>query len=75
MSIRIAVVPTKTLEEFENYLPGNYKFLGYDSNGGVLIAGEDNHGWTLDGYVIPRLASGMIFCKEVTHVFELKAAS
>jgi hypothetical protein len=31
-----------------------------------LIEGEDNAGWTLDGYVIPRLASGLIFAKEVS---------
>lgn len=29
-----------------------------------VIEGEDNAGWTLDGYVIPRLASGMIYATE-----------
>lgn len=32
----------------------------------IVIEGEDNHGWTLDGYVIPRLASGLIHAEEVS---------
>lgn len=31
----------------------------------ISICGHDNAGWTLDDYVIPRLASGNIFAKEV----------
>ena len=31
----------------------------------IVVFGHDNAGWTLDGYVIPRLASGMIFAQEV----------
>lgn len=54
------------------YLPGNYKVVtvGADERNfaSVVIAGQDSAGWTLDGYVIPRLASGMIFAKEfVSH--------
>lgn len=30
----------------------------------VVIAGRDNHGWTLHGYVAPRLGSGMMRCDE-----------
>lgn len=30
-----------------------------------VIEGEDSHGWTLDGYVIPRYASGLIGCEEI----------
>jgi hypothetical protein len=30
-----------------------------------LIGGRDSCGWTLDDYVIPRLASGMYFAEEV----------
>lgn len=57
------------------YLPSNYSIIkvvvGKDDDdtrtfGHVVISGTDNHGWTLDGYVIPRLASGMIAAKEVT---------
>ena len=73
--IRIAAVQEKDFSKIEAYLPGNYRFLGYDSNNDILIAGEDNHGWTLDEYVIPRLASGLISCREVTDSFKLKEAS
>jgi hypothetical protein len=30
-----------------------------------VIEGRDSHGWTLDGYVIPRYASGLIWCEEI----------
>lgn len=32
----------------------------------VAVTGRDNAGWTLEDYVIPRLASGNWFAKEVT---------
>lgn len=47
------------------YLPSNYwptRFGGVD---GVL--GFDVAGWTLDGYVIPRCASGLIWLEEITN--------
>lgn len=52
----------------ERYLPSNYKIIGrsYDSGPKILIAGEDNAGWTLDEYVLPRLSSGMIYGVEIT---------
>lgn len=55
-------------KKIERYLPGNYKVIGhsYDSGPQILIAGEDNAGWTLDDYVLPRLASGLIFGREIT---------
>jgi hypothetical protein len=31
----------------------------------VLIGGRDESGWTLDGYVLPRLASGMYYGSEI----------
>jgi hypothetical protein len=31
----------------------------------IIIAGEDGPGRTFDDYVIPRLASGFIFAREV----------
>ena len=56
------------LEAVKNYLPSN--FTAHESNGtiqgkGILIEGYDRAGWTLDAYVIPRLASGLIVAKEV----------
>ena len=35
------------------------------SDGMLFIYGEDNAGWTLKDYVLPRLASGNIFAEEV----------
>lgn len=50
------------------YLPSNYRVIGSitDSDGrpALVIAGEDSAGWTLEGYVIPRLASGLIWAEE-----------
>lgn len=47
------------------YLPANYSVAGADLHGNVVISGFDNAGWTLDGYVIPRLLSGLYACNEV----------
>jgi len=77
--MRFAVVSlhgSTTVEQIERYLPGNYRNVGYapaDSNAldvrslapAVVIAGEDNAGWTLDDYVIPRLQSGLIAASEI----------
>ena len=50
------------------YLPGNQ--AGKTSNAmRIVIRGYDIAGWTLDDYVIPRLASGLIVA---TEVFEAK---
>jgi hypothetical protein len=44
-------------ERVEPYLPMNYSV-------GCVIAGYDHAGWTLDDYVLPRLASGLIMGEE-----------
>jgi hypothetical protein len=36
-----------------------------DQHDVTVIAGEDVAGWMLDDYVIPRLASGLIFANEI----------
>jgi hypothetical protein len=46
------------------YLPTNYKVVGEDERG-IIIEGKDVAGWTLDDYVLPRLASGLIWGKEI----------
>lgn len=51
-------------DEVSAYLPRNYKVLG-ETGGAILIEGRDNAGWTLDGYVIPRLGSGLITAREL----------
>jgi hypothetical protein len=42
------------------YLPGNYSVTG-GTEGAIIVEGEDDAGWTAEGYVIPRLASGMMY--------------
>lgn len=57
-----------TVERVERYLPSGYRVVDSDVVGGdgdsVIIAGTDQAGWTLDGYVLPRLASGGIYGSE-----------
>jgi len=59
------------LSQIRNYLPSNYEAF-YEPCVGesvvpyIVIEGYDRAGWTLDDYVIPRLASGLIVAKETT---------
>jgi hypothetical protein len=63
---RYAVVTSTgtSLETVQRYLPANY--IAREVSGQVVILGHDNAGWTLDGYVIPRLASGLHGAREVS---------
>lgn len=62
---RYALIRTTQYESVEAYLPDNYRVvLGCEE--GTLIVGADNAGWTLDEYVLPRLASGLYFGDEVS---------
>ena len=57
------------LAHIQGYLPGNYgarEIINTGNESCILIEGYDRAGWTLDGYVIPRLASGLIVAKEVS---------
>lgn len=73
MEIRTAIVHRSTSgyptpEAVARYLPGNYAVLtSYSSPLGdkIVIQGSDYAGWTLEDYVIPRLASGLIYCAEI----------
>jgi hypothetical protein len=57
------------------YLPANYRVLAVTTHPAypsqtvpdtvVVIQGNDKFGWTLDGYVAPRLGSGMMVCEEI----------
>ena len=62
---RAVITHTANLDTVRAYLPSNYtaERTMLDS---IIIDGTDNAGWTLDGYVIPRLASGLIFAREIT---------
>lgn len=63
---RTAIVRNAPAETVAAYLPGNYTVIR-TSGSDTLISGEDVAGWTLDGYVIPRLASGLYFAEEITN--------
>ena len=72
---RYAIVRNaRSRREAEAYLPGNYRVIagvgGYQMHDNkpedvYVIQGEDGAGWTLDDYVIPRYASGLIQCEEI----------
>ncbi len=76
MRIRIAVpvnpraVPTTFpelgdyVDTINRYLPGNYQAVMVANT--VVIVGKDHAGWTMDDYVIPRLASGLHWYQEQT---------
>lgn len=56
------VLNTADLEKVRAYLPSNYTA---DLSGGrVIITGHDDAGWTMEDYVLPRLASGLIFATQ-----------
>ena len=54
--------PLAVSDAVRNYLPRNYT-VGVERSE-VVIRGYDDHGWTLDGYVIPRLLSGLYAARE-----------
>ena len=49
-------------ERFSAVAPGGKVFTDHLV---FVIEGTDNAGWTLDDYVIPRYASGLIQCEEI----------
>ena len=56
------------VEVVQSYLPSNYsamEYVGPDGEETIQIRGRDNAGWTMDLYVIPRLASANICAREV----------
>jgi len=63
--IRQAIIEGKAndLQVIRQYMPGNYTASRQGDD--VIIQGTDNAGWTLDDYVIPRLASGLYFAREI----------
>jgi len=63
-----AVTGATSDKQLAAYLPANYTIThGQDAmyfDGEWLVEGTDVAGWTLDEYVIPRLASGGMVCRE-----------
>jgi hypothetical protein len=64
---RKAVIRSTEGAAIARYLPSNYQVIGTTGapEHWTIIEGFDNAGWTLDGYVLPRLASGMFYGEEV----------
>jgi len=65
--IRTAVItdPSRTnLRTVQAYLPRLYSAVELD-DGTIVVVGKDNAGWTWEGYVKPRLLSGLIGTTEV----------
>ena len=58
--------PEAVCEQVADYLPSNYSVMVLRPDDEVIISGYDEAGWTLDGYVVPRLASGLLSATEVT---------
>lgn len=58
-----------TPERVEALLPQRYAVIDADRTGrdgdSVIIQGTDRLGWTLEDYVVPRLASAGYFATEV----------
>lgn len=78
-AVVFSAYPSDTPKQIEAYLPGNYHFIPNtlthtpDGRFRVGIEGEDNAGWTLEEYVIPRLNSGMYtveVCRDRDHVYD-----
>jgi hypothetical protein len=67
-AIRYSTKPDDEAQVMSRYMPSNFNVSVVRGPKGraVLIAGEDSAGWTLDGYVIPRLASGLYHAREIT---------
>lgn len=75
--LRIAkgIVRERDFDALRRLLPSNYRIASVRHLPGrmpedavsVTIVGRDVAGWTLDLYVIPRLASGLIFFNEFDH--------
>jgi hypothetical protein len=65
-AIVVGGIGAEDIETVRAYLPSNYSAeVGTEHDPSIRIVGEDDHGWTLDGYVIPRLASALITVREV----------
>jgi hypothetical protein len=62
--VRSGTITDGKKEEVANYLPDNYSVVSVPD--GLLIVGVDVAGWTMDDYVIPRLASGLLWAEELT---------
>ena len=61
---RVNISHSGQADDVAAYLPSNYEVSEVRPDH-VIIEGEDNAGWTLDDYVIPRLGSGLYVAREI----------
>lgn len=54
-----------SLSKVTAHLPDNYCAWLDTARDVIVIEGYDDGGWTLDGYVLPRLGSSLIIAQEV----------
>jgi hypothetical protein len=69
MNVRAARIiedDPKPTSYYQQYMPHNYAVI-YGGDGNLYVVGIDVAGWTLDDYVIPRLASGLIVAEEINN--------
>lgn len=65
MTFKVAKVttPRSTLSEIQAYMPSNYTAFVHENqtygDSEIIIVGADSAGWTMQGYVLPRLGSGL----------------
>lgn len=57
--------PSTLVQTIKRYMPENYEAIWVIGSEIIFIYGRDVAGWTLDDYVIPRLASGGYIAKEM----------
>lgn len=57
--MKYALINTDRVDTVSRYLPANYDAVPFGPF--VLVYGTDNRGWTLEDYVLPRLASGLFY--------------
>jgi hypothetical protein len=64
--VRAAVIDRSRdpIEAVRRYLPSNYSASFADGGSTIRIVGRDEAGWTLE-YCIGRLASGLIWAREI----------
>lgn len=63
--MQFVIVQHTDVELVRRYLPTNY-FVFFTRGNHMVVAGEDDHGWTATEYVIPRLRSAVIAARLIT---------
>lgn len=58
---------SRSVDQVRPYMPTNYH-VAEATDGKALVYGTDDHGWTMEDYVIPRLGSGMIAATQISKV-------